>query len=183
MLMTLRSNTNTMIIESLINDKSIKPKEKTESLSKFLLENPLIVNELVNFARQSKDPAKATCIEALEFATASNPGIATMECFNFVIHALTEKAPRVKWEAARVIGNIAHLYPAELEKAIINLLINTENPGTVVRWSAATALGKILKLKTSNNIELIPAIEAIAEREEKNSIRKIYLEALTSIRK
>jgi len=172
-----------MIIESILNDKVLKPKEKTESLSKLLLENPLIVNELVSFAKSSKDPVKATCIEALEFATQTNPGIATKECFGFVTQALTEKAPRVKWESARVIGNIAHLFPQQLENAIVNLLSNTENPGTVVRWSAAHALGCILILKTSNNAELIPAIEAITEREEKNSIRKIYLVALKKIRK
>ena len=172
-----------MIIESLLNDKLLKSKEKTEFLSKLLLENQLTVNELVRFAGSSKDPVKATCIEALEFATISNPGIATKECFDFVITALTEKAPRVKWESARVIGNIAHLFPKHLEKAIVNLLINTENPGTVVRWSAAIALGQILKLKSSNTAELIPAVEALIEREEKNSIRKIYLDALKKIKK
>jgi HEAT repeat protein len=172
-----------MIIDSLINDKSLKPKEKTESLSKLILENPKIVDELVKYAASAKDPVKATCIEALEFATVSNPDIATKECFDFVTLALAEKAPRVKWEAARVVGNIAHIYADELEKAIANLLSNTEHPGTVVRWSAATALGQMLKLKTNLNKELISAVEAIIEREEKNSIRKIYLDALKKIRK
>jgi hypothetical protein len=172
-----------MIIDSIINDKSLKPKEKTEAISRLILDNPLVVNELVSYATSTKDPVKATCIEALEFATNSNPDIATKECFDFVTDSLTAKAPRVKWEAARVVGNIASLFPAHLEKAIINLLINTEHPGTVVRWSAATALGQIIKLKTGNNKELIPAIEAITEREEKNSIRKIYLDALKKIRK
>jgi hypothetical protein len=172
-----------MIIDSIINDKSLKPKERTESISRLILENPIVINELVSYAASSKDPAKATCIEALEFATGSNPGLATKECFDFVTLALAEKAPRVKWEAARVVGNIATVFPAHLDKAIINLLINTEHPGTVVRWSAATALSQILKLKTGYNKELIPAIEAIIEREEKNSIRKIYLDALKKIRK
>jgi len=167
-----------MIFSSLFNDASLIPKERTESLGKLLLENPLIVDDLLIFAGASKDPVKATCIEALEFATAVNPGIATKTCFDFVTSALTAKAPRIKWEAARVIGNIAHLFPEQLGLTIINLLINTEHSGTVVRWSAATALGRILRLKTINNTELIPAIETIVNREEKNSIRKIYLEAL-----
>jgi len=167
-----------MIFSSLFNDAALKPKERTESLGKLLLENPLIVDDLLIFAGASKDPVKATCIEALEFATAVNPDIVTKACFDFVTSALTAKAPRIKWEAARVIGNIAHLFPEQLELTIINLLINTEHSGTVVRWSAATALGRILRLKTINNTELIPAIETIVNREEKNSIRKIYLEAL-----
>lgn len=172
-----------MNFATLLNDHFLKPKEKTESLSKLLLENPRIINELVSYAGSSRDPVKATCIEALEYATTTNPGIATKECFDFVTSALTEKAPRVKWEAARVTGNIAHLFPDHLDKAIVSLLVNTEHSGTVVRWSAATALGQILKAKTGNNKDLIPAIEAIAEREEKNSIRKIYLEALKKVKR
>jgi HEAT repeat protein len=94
---------------------------------------------------------------------------------------LTEKAPRVKWESAKVIGNIAHLYPDKLDDAIKNLLTNTEYDGTVVRWSAAFALGQIIKLKTKRNKILIPAIEAICKREEQNSIGKIYLDALKKV--
>jgi hypothetical protein len=47
-----------------------------------------------------------------------------------------------------------------------------------VRWSAALALGEIIKMKTAINQELIPAIESICEQEEKNSIKKIYIAAL-----
>ena len=62
-----------------------------------------------------------------------------------------------------------------------DLLENTEHEGTVVRWSCAYALGEILKLKTKNNTELLPAIKAISEREEKNSIKKIYLAAMKGL--
>jgi hypothetical protein len=54
--------------------------------------------------------------------------------------------------------------------------------GTVVRWSTAFALGQIIKIKSSLNKELIPTAEAICEREEKNSIKKIYLEALKKVK-
>ena len=84
----------------------------------------------------------------------------------------------IKWESAKVVGNVAHHYPEKLDEAIGNLLVNSEHAGTVVRWSAAYALSQIIKIKTSRNKELIPTIESICEREEKNSIKKIYLEAL-----
>jgi hypothetical protein len=48
----------------------------------------------------------------------------------------------------------------------------------VVRWSAAMALGEIIKFKTTVNKNLIPAVDGILKREEKNSIKKIYLAAL-----
>lgn len=172
-----------MKFQELLNDKGIKPKEKTEAISQMVLSNPEIINEFISFAKESKDPIKATIIESFEFATKLKPEIATMTMLQFVSQALTEKAPRVKWESAKVIGNIAHLFPKQLEEPIKNLLVNSEHAGTVVRWSAAFALAQIIKLSTPINKQLIPAIETICEREEKNSIKKIYLEGLKKIKK
>jgi HEAT repeat protein len=170
-----------MDFQKFFNDKSIKPKEKTEALSKWLLENPKDIDDLIDLAKASKDPVKATCIESMEFATKSNPEIASSDCLDYVTKTLTEKAPRIKWESAKVIGNIAHLYPDKLDEAVKNLLVNSEHSGTVVRWSAAFALGQIIKLKTPRNKKLIPEIESICKREEKNSIKKIYLAALKGL--
>lgn len=167
-----------MDLSVFLTDKTIKAKTKTETISKWLLTNKINTGELITLAEKSKDPAKATCIEALEFATKKNPAIADLQCFLYVSQCMTEKAPRIKWESARVIGNTAHLFTTRLDEAIKNLLVNTEYDGTVVRWSAAFALGEILKLKTKHNKQLLPAIEAICKREEKNSIRKIYLDAI-----
>ena len=172
-----------MDFQELLNNKSIKPKGKTETLSKWVIDNPKDIDKLIDFAKTSKDPVKATCIEAIEFATKNNPAIATLSCLAFVTKTLTEKAPRIKWESAKVVGNVSHLYPEKLDEAIGNLLVNSEHAGTVVRWSAAYALSQIIKIKTSRNKELIPTIESICEREEKNSIKKIYLEALKKVKK
>lgn len=171
-----------MNIQELLNDKGIKPKEKTETISKWLISEELSVDELIDFARSSKDPIKATCIKSIQVATKSNPKLATLNCLDFVSKTLTEKAPRVKWESAEVIGNIAHLYADKLDEAIRNLLVNSEHSGTVVRWSVAFALVQIIKIKTSRNKDLIPAIESICQREEKNSIKKIYLDALKKVK-
>ncbi|MBL0356580.1 MAG: HEAT repeat domain-containing protein [Chitinophagaceae bacterium] len=170
-----------MDFSTLIDDKSLKSKQKTEALCAWLLSNPEKIDNLIGFALNSKGTAKATCIEAIEFATKKEPGVASSSCLQFVSKTLLEKSPRVKWESAKVIGNIAHLFPSELKEAIKNLLLNSENNGTVVRWSAAFALGQILKIKPGLNKALIPIIESICEREEKHSIRKIYLDALNKM--
>jgi hypothetical protein len=170
-----------MNIEVLLNDKNINPKAKTEALAKFLLENKISLSNLIEFAAQAKDSPKATCIESIEFATKINPSIANIECLEFVSKCLTAKAPRVKWESAKVIGNIAQLFPDKIDSAIVNLLINTAHDGTVVRWCAAFALGEIIKSKHTHNKVLLANIEAICEREEKNSIKKIYTTALKKI--
>ena len=167
-----------MDINTILLNKELKAKAKTETISNLLLESKINIGELIKVAQFLKDQDKATCIEAIEFATKINPAIASPLCLDFVSKTLAEKAPRIKWESAKVIGNIAHLYPKKLDDAIKNLLINTEHTGTVVRWSAAFALGEIIKLKTNLNKDLIPAVESICLREEKNSIKKIYVAAI-----
>ncbi|MDQ7960683.1 hypothetical protein [Flavobacterium lindanitolerans] len=172
-----------MTIEELLKDKAIKSKEKTEIISKWILEKSLPVDELIAFAENQKDSAMATCIEALEYATKEHPEIANENVLNFVTDTLTSKAPRIKWESAKVIGNIAHLFNTRLKTPIAHLLINTAHEGTVVRWSAAFALGEILKLRTEYNKDLLPAIEGIIKKEEKKSIQKIYNDALKALKK
>lgn len=179
----IHRSTIIMNIEELIKDKAIKPKEKTETISKWLLDGNINIKNVIEFASKEKDPVKATCIESIEFATKQKPVIADENVLAFVTETLTEKAPRVKWESAKVVRNIAYLFPSSLDRAISNLIVNTEHTGTVVRWSAAYALGQILKLKTKYNKDLLPAVEAICEREEKSSIRKIYLTAIKAIKK
>ena len=113
---------------------------------------------LIQFSEQSKYPVKASCIEALEYASKTNPGIATETWLKFVIDTCNEKAPRIKWDSAKVIGIIAHRFPEKLNKAIQNLLTNSEHTGTVVRWNTSYELGKIAKLNTFCNTDLLPAI-------------------------
>jgi hypothetical protein len=167
-----------MEIQALFHDKGIKPKDKTETISKWLLHKTLTVDELIEFAQRAKDPVKATCIEAIELATRTHPELATTSCVAFVSHALQEKAPRVKWESARVIGNIAHLHSNTLEEAIRQLLINAEHTGTVVRWSTAYALSRIVRLNTSQSTALIPVLQSIHAREENKSIKRMYADAI-----
>ena len=172
-----------MDIALLLNDRSVKPKEKTKMLSSRILDGKITVDELMQFAKTAKDSQKATCIESLEFATKQKPTVLGEEGFRFVTSALTAKAPRIKWESAKVIGNTAHLFSDKSDDAITNLLDNSAHEGTVVRWSAALALGEILKLKTKHNNELLTVIQAIADKEENNGVKKVYLDAIRKTKK
>ena len=172
-----------MKLDEILNDKTIKQKPKVEAVSKMLLDKKLSVEELIAYAQTANDTLKSTCIESLEFASRQNPSIATEKCLKFVTQTLADDAPRVKWESAKVVGNIAHLFPTKLDKAIGNLLTNSEYDGTVVRWAAAFALGEILKLKTKHNKDLLPALEAISNRETDNAIKKKYLDAIKKTKK
>lgn len=170
-----------MDIAVLLTDKTMKPKEKTERLSEMLSLGQISTKELIEFASKAKDPDKATCIEALEFATKLKPETADSDCLEFVSNQLKSKSPRVKWESAKVIGNIANLFSDNLETATADLLENAKHEGTVVRWSSAYALGEIIKSNYMEKESLIEIVKSIAENEEKNSIKKIYFAALKKI--
>lgn len=172
-----------MTIDELLKDKTKKVKEKTETISKWLLDGSMSTDELIVFAEKSKDSEKATCIEAFEYATRQNPKIADENVLSFVTEMLTEKAPKIKWESAKVIANIAQLFPEKLNVALERLLINSEHDGTVVRWATAYALGEILKLKTTHNESLLPKLEALCEKETENGVKKKYSNAIKKTKK
>ncbi len=172
-----------MNLELLFEDTTIKAKAKVEQVGKWLLNNELPVEELISFAEKKKAADKATCIEAMEYATKKMPAIANEILLDYVTNTLKEEGPRVKWESAKVIGNIAKLFPGNLNKPVKNLLSNAENPGTVVRWAIAYALAEILKLKTSLNKTLLPAIENLYNQEEDNGVKKKYLDGLKKAKK
>lgn len=172
-----------MTLEQVFQDKSIKAKGKVSMIGEWLINNELPLEELIAYAEKQKAVDKATCIEAVEFATKAKPELADESLFAFVTNALTDTEPRVKWESAKVIGNVAKLFVTQLGNTISNLLANADNVGTVVRWATATALAEILKLKTENNETLLPKIEALCEKEEDNAVKKKYLDAIKKAKK
>lgn len=167
------------MIAALLADKTKKPKQKTEALADALCTGHLSTDELLRFAASAKDAARATCIESLEFASRTHPEIATDAVFTFVVGQLSQQAPRVLWESAKVIGNIAAAHRDKLDKAIAALMPLSTHPGTVVRWSCAFALGEILKVRQDPSF--LKTISGLAESEEKESIQKIYRKALKAI--
>ena len=162
------------LLEEILANKSLKAKQQTETMATWLQSELGDVSILIQVAALQKDITKANCIEALENCTKTHPEKCTEPALEFVIEQLSCKTPRVKWESARVIGNCIHLYPHLAQKAMMALLQNAKHEGTVVRWSAAFALGEIIKLKLKLNTQLLEWVEELVMNEEKNSIKKIY---------
>lgn len=172
-----------MPIKEIFRDKTIKAKQATELLCGLLENKALSSSEIIKYASEAGDVHKASCIESIEFFTRLHPESLDAESFLFISDCLASKSPRVKMEAGRVISNTAQMQGEIPEKTITQLLENAEHSGTVVRWSAATALNRIVCMRLPVNEFLIPAITALIEKEEKNSIRKIYQEALRKVSK
>ena len=172
-----------MTLEQIFTDKTIKAKAKVKQIGEWLLEGTLPIDELMAFSEKQTKPIKGSCIEAIEYATKIQPNIADESVFTFVTKCLKEDEPRIKWESAKVIGNIAKLFPTDLSDAIKNLLTNSKSEGTVVRWASAFALGEILKLKLEYNATLLPKVEKLLDIEEDNGVKNKYLGAIKKIKK
>lgn len=172
-----------MDLDLLFSDKTIKAKAKVAQLGEWLLNRTLTPEVLMLFADGQKPVNKATCIEAFEYATKQQPGIADHSTLVYMIRSLSETEPRIKWESAKVIGNIAGQFTSELSEAIAPLLENAAHSGTVVRWAAAYALSEILKLKTNLGTGLLPQIATLSEKEADNGVKKKYLDALKKLQK
>jgi hypothetical protein len=162
----------------ILQDKTLKGKAKCILISNGLLEKKLLPAELAQVAATLKEVDVANCLEGLELATKTKPELAGAKGIEFAISKLPAKAPRVKWEAARVVANCIHLHPVYAEKAALPLLQNTEHTGTVVRWSTALALAQIIQLPGKSKTELIAALHNILLNEENSGVRKIYERAL-----
>lgn len=170
-----------MKIEDIFQDKNIKAKGKVAIIGEWLINNEIPLEELLAYAEKQKATDKATCIEAIEYATKKAPAIANEGLLNYITKTLKDDEPRVKWESAKVIGNIAKIFPTQLDKAITHLLPNATSTGTVVRWATAYALAEILKLNTDQ--KLLSEIEALCEKEKDNGVRKKYLVAIKKVKK
>ncbi len=167
-----------MDVAELLKKKDLKAKEKTELLAEALMSGILAFPDIIQFASTAKEPAKATCMEALEYATSQKPEIATPDVLEFAASHLQAKAPRLKWESAKVIGNIAHLFSAQLDTAVVGLLNNSKDDSTVVRWSSAYALTRIVSLPSYSNDPFQSKLSTNLESEDKDSIKKMYTKAL-----
>lgn len=170
-------NTITEILQS-----KIKPKEKVTLLAKKITENKSATKELIACFENGSDSDRGNCMEAVEYAVEQDPSIAKYY-LDFAINNLHDKAPRVKWEAGKIIGNAAKRFPEETSKAITDLLENTKDKGTVVRWSAAFALTEIAMSNPKTQKDLIPKFESIVKKEASNGVKKFYIKTLKSLQK
>ncbi len=169
------------IIEEILKSEK-KAKEIVNLLSENLKKDDKLIAELIQCFEKGSTTEKGNCMEAIEYVTKEKPEFAE-SCLDFVIEHLNDKAPRVRWEAARIIGNTAQRFPDKIREAIPKLLENTEDKGTVVRWSAAFALTEIAKNIPEVREELNIQFEEIVERESNKGVKNVYLKYLKNIQK
>jgi hypothetical protein len=75
------------------------------------------------------------------------------------------------------------LFPNDLETAIQKLLLNTGSGGTVIRWSSAYALGRIISIPKYATSDLFNVVSGLYEQEKGNGIKNQYLSGLKKAKK
>jgi hypothetical protein len=176
-------NMNESNLLELLSNKSIKPKAKTVEIALQINSGLLQPSSVFDLLEKVSASQKSRLLESIELASKTHPEMVTQVLFNKTVDLLLSSEPAIKRECGRIIANTAHLFPKKLNKATNHLLDNCRHEGTVVRWSAALALGEILKLKGTGHEELAKAISLLAEMETNTGVKNNYLKAMKSIEK
>lgn len=166
-----------MDIVNLLGDKSTKPIEKRAQLAEAITMKLVTIDEVksINGLDEKKT---GIVLEAMEAVTRNNPGLADLAWLKFAQEYIASASNSLKREASRVVGNISHLFPDDLEAAIEKLIENAANDGTVIRWSSAYALGRIILLPRYANSGLFDTVTKLCEGEQENGVKNQYLNGL-----
>ncbi len=159
----------------------ITAKKRAKSLADALSRGRLNPSAFVMTIPKLADAELAIVVEALEAVTRKEPELVDEKLFNLLIKCVAHAAPRVRWEAARTIGNSAGQHSSRLGTAVDALLVNTSDVGTVVRWATAQALASILRSGYSGK-NLRARIGELVAREEDDGVRGVYEKALRGVR-
>ncbi|RJQ24755.1 hypothetical protein C4577_07015 [Candidatus Parcubacteria bacterium] len=159
-----------------------KPKELLSYLTEQIKKDHKLLTQFPDILKNGSSVEKGICIEVLEYISKDQPKLVE-PYVNFIIGSLNDDSPKIKWESARVIGNVSSKCPNSVLKAVDKLLANTNDKSTVVRWSTAFALGEIAKHNFNIQSTLITEIEKIIKKEQNNGVKNVYLKALKLINK
>ena len=157
-----------------------KPKELISFLTEEIIKDEKLFNQLIEGLIRGSDVVRGICAELIKQVTKDKPEYA-LPYLDIIIENITYKAPRVKWGTAEAIANISQKFPEKTENAISNLLVNTKDSSTVVRWCAAYALTEIAKNENNLVKRLVPIFKEIIEKEQNNGVKNVYLKALKVI--
>ena len=161
----------------------LKPKEKQTRLVDAVCKGQIPVREFLRFFEDAPDPDKGSCADALKHISEKRPELLRPHV-EMMIPFINYRAPRVRWGIQEAIGNLAKRYPDKVATAVPRLLRNTSGNSentTVIRWCAAYALSEIVKHNPDIRKGLLPRIRKIAEKEQNNGVKGVYLRAIRSI--
>jgi len=172
-----------MNIIAEIQSPEKKSKERTLKLVAAVRRDPALFQALLGGLELPKAPERGMCAEIMAAVTKEKPEIFPAEGIDEVIRHLGDKAPGVKRETAQIIGNLAAVFPDKAGLAVPALLLNADDEGTVIRWSAAYGLTRIAEANVKLRPGLVKKIESIVKSETNNGVKNIYLKSMKKLLK
>jgi hypothetical protein len=159
-------------IESILKSKR-RQKEKVTLLAEKVREDRKLVVQLVGCFEVGTVAEKEHCMQAMQYVSKDEPEV-VLPHIDFVIDHFDDSGPRVKWEVAEIIHNVAQRFPEKVAKAVPKLLASIDDRNTVARWSVAHALTEIAR----NNLiaeRTDPEIQGDrAERKESRCEKRLH---------
>lgn len=148
-----------------------------------ILQGNYTIEEIESVSQELKEKKIATILEAIE--EISNKGLTalSLDYLEFAKKYISSKENSCKRESSRIVGNLAYKFPQAVRDCIPALLDNAKDDGTVIRWSSAYALSRIILLEEYSNTELYEELVSICDNEQENGVRNQYLKAFKKIKK
>lgn len=167
-----------MNLPTILSDPSLKGVKRRQAVVDLIVAGGCTFSDIQSLLPTLDERHAATILEAIEEIT--NKRLATLpaDYMALAIGHIASPSNSCKREASRIVGNLAGQYPSLLDAAIPYLMDNTRHPGTVVRWSAAYALSRILVLPEYATGALYDDLAAIESHEEENGVKSQYTKAL-----
>ncbi len=165
-----------MELTEVLCDKSLKGVAKRERVIALLEAGQADAQELSLLCDTLAETQLAVVLEAIEDITRRNP--AGREWMELAQRYVGASSNGLKREAARIVGNLAQAYPEQLERTIEELIANAANESTVVRWSSAYALSRIIVLPTFAHSALLERLQTICATETQSGVKNQYVKAL-----
>lgn len=177
-----KTETMNMLID-ILTDKELKGVARRQAVIDMLLQGNVPLTMLQELLPQLDEKKSATVLEALE--EISNKKLMTLEQghLQLAIPYIASSNNSCRREASRIVGNLAAAFPDAVKEALPSLMANTTDEGTVVRWSAAYALSRIIVLPDYAKSGLYDELLQLAETEQDNGVKSQYEKALKKAEK
>ncbi len=171
-----------MDVIEILKDKSIKKLQARELIVRAIADGSFSLREFESRLGELNEKQIATVLEAIEEITGKKIKPLGAEYLLFAQRFILSENNSCKREASRIVGNMAADHPDLSDDAVAALLQNAQNDGTVVRWSSAYALSRIIVLERYRGSSLVDTVRGIYEAEEESGVRNQYKKALKRIK-
>lgn len=172
-----------MTITEIINDRSLKRLDKRKAIVSAIIRKETDSSIILKACETLPQKTVSIILEAVEEASRSEEFAPEADYMLLAKKYILSDDNSCKREASRIAGNLAGKFPDELDDIITDLLQNTDNEGTVIRWGSAYALSHIIVIPQYAESPLFEQISDLCAREEEKGVKNQYIKALKKAEK